>query len=186
MDPAETSGDIYILSTPTLTTLASIPKRVRSQPGTHGRGTWQNGRSAPPTIIDVPLDTVVCELPRDDPRRAKDTREEAHEGLGVDRATWPMHLDLSEVEQVVEDVNAPLAAEYLGHLIARGKSTLLRALTGGRAKTEVASHAFTALNPVVGVIRVADDGTFEGKLHDRHVFEETAVEEARRRRHPRQ
>ncbi|KAI6161875.1 hypothetical protein EDD17DRAFT_1583410 [Pisolithus thermaeus] len=42
------------------------------------------------------------------------------------------------------------------------KNTLLRALTGGRAKMEVANYAFTTLNPVVGVIRVADDGTSEG------------------------
>ena len=58
-----------------------------------------------------------------------------------------------------------------------GKSTLLRALTGGRAKTEVASYAFTTLNPVMGVIRVADDGTFEGELRGVRVFEETAIEE---------
>ncbi|KAI6111768.1 GTP-binding protein Obg/CgtA [Pisolithus croceorrhizus] len=44
------------------------------------------------------------------------------------------------------------------------KNTLLRALTGGRAKMEVANYAFTTLNPVVGVIRV---------------FEETAIEEER-------
>lgn len=276
-------GDVYVMPTPELTTLSSIPKRVRAQPGPHGRGTWQGGRNAPPTIIKVPLGTVVRELPRDDPRRAKDpweAEEEALEGLDVDarrakmldsrwvhyprfqddnmhrdafkqaeaalwreererrwarmqRANNPIHLDLSEVERVVEDVNAPLAlgkTEYLGHLIARGgngglgnphflspvnrspkfatkghegervtlelelkiiadvgfvgmpnagKSTLLRALTGGRAKTEVASYAFTTLNPVLGVIRVADDGTFEGELQNLHVFEETAVENAR-------
>ena len=277
-------GDVYIMPTPELTTLASIPKRVRGLPGAHGRGSWQNGRNAAPTIIKVPLGTVVRELPRDDPRRARDeweSEEEALEGLGVgarrarmlesrwvhyprseddnmhrdafkqaeaalwreererrwarmQRANHPIDLDLSEVERVVEDVNAPLAlgkTEYLGHLISRGgqggvgnphflstlnrspkfatkghegervtlelelkiiadvglvgmpnagKSTLLRALTGGRAKTEVASYAFTTLNPVVGVIRVADDGTFEGELQNMHVFEETAVEEARR------
>lgn len=277
-------GDVYILPTPELTTLAAIPKRTRGQPGAHGRGTWQNGRNAPPTIIKVPLGTVVRELPRDDLRRAKDAweaEEEALEGLDADarrakmldsrwvhypraqddnlqrdvfkqaeaalwreererrwacvqRANHPVHLDLSEIERPVEDVNAPLAlgkTEYLGHLITRGgggglgnphflsplnrspkfatkghdgdrvtlelelkiiadvglvgmpnagKSTLLRALTGGRAKTEVASYAFTTLNPVLGVIRVADDGTFEGQLHAMHIFEETAVEEARR------
>ena len=276
-------GDVYIMPTPELTTLASIPKRVRGDHGMHGRGTWQNGRNTPPTIIKVPLGTVVRELPRDDPRRAKDpweAEEEGLEGLDVDarrakmldsrwvhyprcqddnvhrdafkqaeaalwreererrwarmqRANNPIHLDLSEVERVVEDVNAPLAlgkTDYLGHLIVRGgngglgnphflspinrspkfatkghegervtlelelkiiadvgfvgmpnagKSTLLRALTGGRAKTEVASYAFTTLNPVLGVIRVADDGTFEGELQNLHIFEETAVEEAR-------
>ncbi|KIK52092.1 hypothetical protein GYMLUDRAFT_233777 [Collybiopsis luxurians FD-317 M1] len=59
-----------------------------------------------------------------------------------------------------------------------GKSTLLRALTGGRAKTEVAGYAFTTLNPVVGVVRVAADGSFEGGLSEGIVHEETEIEEA--------
>ena len=60
-----------------------------------------------------------------------------------------------------------------------GKSTLLRALTGGRAKSEVASYAFTTLNPVVGVIRVANDGIFEGWRGEGVVHDETQVEEER-------
>lgn len=59
-----------------------------------------------------------------------------------------------------------------------GKSTLLRALTGGRAKTEVAGYAFTTLNPVVGVVRVAEDGSFEGGLSEGMVHDETLIEEA--------
>ena len=62
-----------------------------------------------------------------------------------------------------------------------GKSTLLRALTGGRARTEVASYAFTTLNPVVAVVRVADDGTFEGGTKEDAVYDETLVEEQRNR-----
>jgi GTP-binding protein len=58
-----------------------------------------------------------------------------------------------------------------------GKSTLLRALTGGRAKSEVASYAFTTLNPVVGVIRVANGGVFEGWRGEGVVHDETHVEE---------
>lgn len=62
-----------------------------------------------------------------------------------------------------------------------GKSTLLRALTGGRAKSEVAGYAFTTLNPVVGVVRVADDGAFEGGITGNLVHDETWVEEKHER-----
>ncbi|TFK92547.1 GTP-binding protein Obg/CgtA [Polyporus arcularius HHB13444] len=61
-----------------------------------------------------------------------------------------------------------------------GKSTLLRALTGGRARTEVAGYAFTTLNPVVGVVRVSDDGNFDG-FAEGAVHDETRAEEERER-----
>ncbi|KAJ8585620.1 GTP-binding protein Obg/CgtA [Rhizopogon salebrosus TDB-379] len=278
-------GDVYILPTPNLTTLSSIPKRTRGAAGGNGQGTWQNGKNASPTIIKVPLGTVLRELLPGDPRRAKDeweAEEEGLEGLGPEdrraklrddrwvhypryaddninrdvfkqaeaslhreerarrwarkqRLLKPIDIDMDKTEEVVVSDDAPLGMgrqEWLGHLVARGgsgglgnphflspinrspkfatrghegermtlslelkiladiglvgmpnagKSTLLRALTGGRAKTEVASYAFTTLNPIVGVIRVAEDGTFEGELQGEHVFEETAIEEERLR-----
>ncbi|KAI0826116.1 hypothetical protein BC629DRAFT_1578588 [Irpex lacteus] len=279
-------GDVYILPTPHLTTLSSVPTRVRAQAGGHGHGTWQNGKTGAPTIIRVPLGTIVRQLPQDDPRRAQDEFEAEEEGMeGLDpeekrmklrgmrwvhypdweeenigrdvfkeaervmykeererrlarrlRATHLIHLDLDKVEETVEakDPNAPLGTgrkESFGHLIARGgvggygnphflgpdnrspkfatrgtegerislslelklladiglvgmpnagKSTLLRAITGGRAKTEVAGYAFTTLNPIVGVVRVRDDGTFEGWDEGR-VVDETRIEELKER-----
>ncbi|KAI8989194.1 GTPase [Trametes punicea] len=276
-------GDVYILPTPHLTTLSSVPTRPRAQHGGHGQGTWQNGRNAPPLIIKVPLGTIVRELPRDDPRRAKDEYEaeaEALQGLSPQerrarmrekrwvhypeyaddnaqredfkhaerllfeqereqrrmrrlRAETPIYLDLDKPEEAAEaaDPNAPLGhrrAEPRGHLVAQGgaggignpaflsptnrspkwatrgtegerislslelklladvglvgmpnagKSTLLRALTGGRARTEVAGYAFTTLNPVVAVVRVAEDGSFDGDA-DGMVYDETWIEEA--------
>ncbi|KAI0643823.1 GTPase [Trametes meyenii] len=279
-------GDVYIMPTPHLTTLSSVPTRIRAQHGGTGQGTWQNGRNAPPLIIKVPLGTIVRELPPDDPRRSKDEYEseaEALQGLGPQerrakmrerrwvhypewaddnaqredfkhaervlfaqererrrarklRAENLIFLDLDKPEETAEaaDPNAPLGhrrVEPMGHLVAQGgtggtgnpaflsptnrspkwatrgaegervsfalelklladvglvgmpnagKSTLLRALTGGRARTEVAGYAFTTLNPIVGVVRVAEDGSFdehaEGLVHD-----ETSVEEAHSR-----
>lgn len=245
-----------------------------------------NGKNAPPTIIRVPLGTVVRELAKDDPRRAKDEFEleeealqdldleerrirlrqrrwvhyPAHEEDNVQRETFkdaekmlyreereyriqrrmraqnPIFLDLDKAEEMegATDVNAPLGLprqKNFGHLVARGgqggygnphflgpndrspkfatrgrdgervslslelklladiglvgmpnagKSTLLRALTAGRAKTAVAGYAFTTLNPVVAVVRVRDDGTFAGWDAD-SVYDETALEAARER-----
>ena len=279
-------GDVYILPTPHLTTLSSVPTRVGAQVGAHGKGTWMNGKNAPPTIIRVPLGTVVRQLEKDDPRRAKDefeVEEDAlqdmdleerkmklrekrwvhyptHQDDNVKRDTFkeaekmlyrqerqyriqrklraenPIYLDLDKPEEAEDaaDVNAPLGLprrNNFGHLIARGgaggygnphflgpndrspkfatrgrdgervslslelklladiglvgipnagKSTLLRALTAGRAKTAVAGYAFTTLNPVVAVVRVRDDGTFAGWDAD-SVFDETALEEERER-----
>lgn len=277
-------GDVYIMATPHLTTLSSVSPKVRGQPGGTGQGTWQNGKNAPPTIIRVPVGTIVRQLPRDDVRRAKDeyeAEEEALEGLEPEerkrmlrerrwvhyptyeednwersffkeaerglyreererryrqrqKAQAPVYLDLNhsdEVEHNDASLNAPLGhrrPDTMGHLIAAGghggvgnphflstenrspkfatrgwdgerislslelklladiglvgvpnagKSTLLRALTGGRAKTEVAGYAFTTLNPVVAVIRVADDGSFEGA--DGAVYDESWVEAQR-------
>jgi GTP-binding protein len=61
-----------------------------------------------------------------------------------------------------------------------GKSTLLRALTRGRSKTEVAGYAFTTVNPVVGVVRMGvDDKLLGGNLKEdgQLVVEETRDEE---------
>ncbi|KAI0271061.1 P-loop containing nucleoside triphosphate hydrolase protein [Russula aff. rugulosa BPL654] len=253
-------------------------------------GTWQHGRAGAPTIIRVPLGTVVRELPRDDPRRVQDeweAEEEAYAHLDREerrklwqerrwvhypsyeddntarsafkQAEWdiwraergmrsarkrqrddaPLFLDLDhmppEATAAARAPDAPLGlprVRQLGTLVASGgavgygnphflsttnpspkfatrgyegervslelelklladiglvgapnagKSTLLRALTAGRARSTIAGYAFTTLNPVVGVVRVAEDGSILGGEDEGHgaVYDDTVVEKQR-------
>jgi GTP-binding protein len=56
-------------------------------------------------------------------------------------------------------------------------------LTAGRTRSAVAGYAFTTLNPVIGAVRVSEDGSFVGSPGDRDnvVYDETAIEDRRKR-----
>jgi GTPase len=273
------------LPTKHLTTLSEVPKRIRGNPGGNGSGTWLHGRNGEPTVVKVPVGTVVRKLPPDDPRCVVDEWEKADEdmsGLTAEerrqkirdrrflhfpnfldeniaradfkqvedmifreereirmqqrrRSTQPLDLDLDSVQESTVDPNAPLGMgshRPLGFQVAAGgqgglgnpsfissvtrspkfatrgyqgervtlelelkiladvglvgmpnagKSTLLKALTGGRARSAVAGYAFTTLNPVVAVVRVLANGGFLGEGIVDIIHDETRIEEERKR-----
>ncbi|KAG8834415.1 GTPase of the mitochondrial inner membrane that associates with the large ribosomal subunit [Serendipita sp. 399] len=67
-------ADVYIQAVHGLSSLAGIPNRIRAADGTHGRGAWRHGSDGKPTIIRVPVGTVVKELR--DPKHRMPTPEE--------------------------------------------------------------------------------------------------------------
>ncbi|CAE6487115.1 unnamed protein product [Rhizoctonia solani] len=95
-------GDVYILPTPNLTSLASVTRRARAGAGAHGQGDWKHGRKGEDLIIRVPLGTVVRELTdRRKPKEPWQSEEESLRGLSEEEAElkrldkrwvhYPMH-----------------------------------------------------------------------------------------------
>jgi len=130
-------GDVYILPTPQLTTLSAVAKKIRGEPGGHGQGTWQNGKNGTPLIIRVPLGTVVRELPREDPRRAKDeweAEEESLEGLTLAEkrdkmrdSRWlhyPTYSEQNIERDTFKDAEAALYQQERERRLARRKRSL--------------------------------------------------------------
>jgi GTP-binding protein len=72
-------GDIYLVTSPHVTSLASVAKRIRAGNGLNGQGSYRHGKRGADTIVQVPVGTVIKELGRET-EAEKIRRDEA--GLG--------------------------------------------------------------------------------------------------------
>ncbi|KAI5453357.1 GTPase of the mitochondrial inner membrane that associates with the large ribosomal subunit [Naganishia albida] len=58
-------GDIYLVTSPHVTSLASVSKRIRAGNGLNGQGSYRHGKRGTDTIVRVPVGTVVREIGRE-------------------------------------------------------------------------------------------------------------------------
>ena len=131
---------MFIRCDPLINTLSGIPKQIRATKGTNGLGTWRHGKNAEPTIISVPVGTVVREV-RDE-RRAK-TKEEASaeqlQGLSEDERRrklsdlrwvhYPMHSASNEESDWFREAEEGLVREERAEERARKQDLRHRVTT---------------------------------------------------------
>lgn len=72
-------GDIYLVTSPHVTSLASVAKRIRAGNGLNGQGSYRHGKRGADTVVHVPVGTVIKEIGRET-EAEKIRRDEA--GLG--------------------------------------------------------------------------------------------------------
>jgi GTP-binding protein len=58
-------GDIYFTTSSHITSLASVPKRIRAGNGLNGQGSYKHGKRGADTVIQIPVGTVIKEISRE-------------------------------------------------------------------------------------------------------------------------
>lgn len=76
-------GSVYFTTSPRISSLSGVPKRIRGGQGSNGLGSYRHGRKGEDVIIELPVGTVVQELAREsDEERVR--RDESALGFGED------------------------------------------------------------------------------------------------------
>lgn len=167
-------GSIYAVADRNLNTLIDYryARIHRAQDGEDGRGSDQNGRSAPDVWLRVPVGTVVSDA--DTGALIADLGHDGAQALlaaGGRGGLGNLHFKSSvnrtprqftrgepgESRELALELRLLADVGLLG-LPNAGKSTFLRAVSAARPK--VADYPFTTLNPSLGVVRIAHDASF--------------------------
>ncbi|GAA6010740.1 hypothetical protein JCM11491_002924 [Sporobolomyces phaffii] len=98
-------GSVYLVASPTVTSLAHLPRTVRGGPGSAGGGKWLAGKRGEDVVIRVPVGTVVREV--DEALKSEeDDEREREERLGLEHSWEVNKVRLHEAEKRDQRWNA--------------------------------------------------------------------------------
>jgi len=171
-------GSIYMRASPHLNTLVSFRFHpdFKARRGQHGMGSNMHGANGGPLTLDVPVGTVVYELPPDggEPVPLADLARMGQKALiaaggrgGRGNARFvsatnraPRRADPGtpgEVKRLRLQLKLLADVGLVGFPNA-GKSTIISRISA--AKPKIADYPFTTLTPHLGVVALSDDRSF--------------------------
>ncbi|MEW5981975.1 MAG: GTPase ObgE [Acidobacteriota bacterium] len=171
-------GSIDLVASTHLNTLVKyrFHPEFKARRGQHGMGSNMHGANGPTLTLDVPVGTVVLELPGDgseavqvaDLTEAGQKVRVAYGGQGgrgnarfvssTNRAPRRADPGLSGEDKRLRLQLKLLADVGLVGFPNAGKSTLISRISAARPK--IADYPFTTLTPHLGVVALSDDRTF--------------------------
>ena len=147
-------------------------KTIKAPKGENGRGKNQHGKGAEPTIVKVPLGTVVTDLDTGliiADLSHKDQEELIAKGGRGGRGNTAFKTQTNTAPDYAENgeegekktlkVEVKMLADVgLVGLPSVGKSTIISCVSASRPK--IAAYHFTTLNPNLGVVKSSDGRSF--------------------------
>ncbi|GAA5940104.1 hypothetical protein JCM1841_001890 [Sporobolomyces salmonicolor] len=96
--PGGAGGSVYLVATPTVTSLAHLPRTIRGGSGTSGGGKWLAGKRGEDVVVRVPVGTVVREV-RHEPKAEEEAEREREEREELEWAWEANKIRMHEAEK---------------------------------------------------------------------------------------